>query len=131
MKAISSYRQKFLPLLIAGDVGAFLLWVIAGLATHQMYSSLLFNVARVAAPFLIGWFAVAPFTGAYDLSEASRARFLGRSVLTWLAGTCLGLLLRATLFHNGFVPIFAAVTLVVTALLVLGWRTAFSFLLNR
>ena len=131
MKAIGSYRQRSLPLLIAGDVGAFLLWVIAGLATHEMYSNLLFNVARVATPFLIGWFVVAPFTGAYDLSGASRGLFLRRSILTWLAGTCLGLLLRATLFHNGFVPIFAAVTLVVTALLVLGWRTVFAFLLNR
>ena len=131
MKAISSHRQKFLPLLIAGDVGAFLLWVVAGLATHQLDSNWLFNVVRVAAPFLIGWFAVAPFTGAYNLHGASRVVFLCRSLLTWLAGTCLGLLLRATLFHNGFVPIFAAVTLVVTALLVLGWRTAFAFLLNR
>jgi hypothetical protein len=131
MKAIGSYRQRSLPLLIAGDVGALLLWVMVGLATHEMYSNLLFNVARVATPFLIGWFAVAPFTGAYDLSGASRAPFLRRSALTWLAGTCLGLFLRATLFHNGFVPIFAAVTLVVTALLVLGWRTAFAFLLNR
>jgi hypothetical protein len=131
MKAVSSYRQKSLPFLITGDVAAWLLWVITGLATHQMSSNWLFNVVRVVAPFLIGWFAVAPFTGGYNLATTGRAVFLRRSVLTWIGGVCLGLLLRATLFHNGFVPIFAMVTLIVTALFVLGWRTTFAFLLNR
>ncbi len=131
MKLETSDRERSLPVLVAGDVVALLLWVVAGLATHQMYSHWLLNVIRVAAPFLIGWFVVAPFTGAYRLPAPSRRDFLARSALTWLAGVAIGLLLRATLFGNGFVPIFAVVTLVVTAVFVLGWRTAFAFLLDH
>ena len=106
------------------------LWVIVGLGSHNMTSNWLFNVVRVVAPFLLGWFAVAPFVGAYRIS-GNRRSFLLRSALAWLVGTALGLLLRATLFGEGFVPSFAAVTVVVTGIFVMGWRTAFALLLNR
>jgi hypothetical protein len=50
---------------------------------------------------------------------------MGRSILAWLIAVGVGLFLRATVFGSGFVPIFAAVTAGVTALFLLGWRTAF------
>lgn len=130
MKIANSAYQRSLPLLVGGDVVAFVLWVIVGLGSHHMTSNWLFNVVRVVAPFLLGWFAVAPFVGAYQVS-GDRRGFLLRSALAWLVGTAIGLLLRATLFGSGFNPSFAAVTIVVTGVFVMGWRTAFALLLNR
>ena len=125
-------RQRSLPALIVGDVVALLLFVVAGLANHRMNSNWLFNLLRISAPFLIGWFAVAPFTGAYTLPAKGAARaFLRRSALNWLLGVGLGLALRATLFREGFVPTFAAVTTIVTGLFVMGWRGLFVWLVRR
>ncbi len=132
MKVIPSIRANTLAVLVAGDILAFLAWVLAGLSSHRMGTNIVANVARVVAPFLIGWFVVAPFTGAYrrDLLRSPRA-FLGRSALAWLLGVGLGLALRARPFGSGFVPAFAAVTYVVTGVFVLGWRAAFVWLWRR
>ncbi|CAA9294263.1 MAG: hypothetical protein AVDCRST_MAG26-4335 [uncultured Chloroflexia bacterium] len=132
MKALPSFRENTLAILIAGDVVAFLGWVVAGLSSHRMGTNIVANLARVVAPFLIGWFVVAPFTGAYrrDLLRNPRA-FLGRSALAWLLGVGLGLALRARPFGSGFVPAFAAVTYAVTGVFVLGWRAAFVWLWQR
>ena len=123
MKLPVAFRSNRLGILVAGDVIAFVAWAVLGLASHRMAGDWLFNVVRVVAPFLIGWFAVAPFTGAYHRQLVRQpGAFLLRSALTWLLGVSLGLLLRATLFGSGFVPAFALVTFGVTGLLVLGWR---------
>ena len=132
MKSIAVVPRRLLVVLLAGDIVAWVLWVVAGLRTHQMSADWLQNVARIVAPFLIGWFAAAPFTRAYDLRSLQRpALFLGRSASCWLLALGIGLLLRATVFGDGFVPIFAAVTAAVTGLLVIGWRAAFSWLGRR
>ncbi len=126
MKRESPSAGRVTRILIAGDVVAMLLWVALGLASHRMSDNWLQNVVRIVAPFLIGWAVVAPFTRAYDLGALRRPfTFMRRSATCWFLATMLGLVHRATLFGSGFVPVFAAVTLVVTAVLVLGWRAAF------
>ncbi len=129
MRVSPSVRQNTRSILIVGDILALVLWVVVGLESHQMTSGMLGNVLRVSAPFLIGWFGVAAFTGAYRIDEG-RARFLGRTALTWLAAVAIGLLLRATLFGNDFVPTFALVTLVVTGVFMLGWRAVAALVLR-
>ncbi len=117
-------------MLAGGDAAALVLWVIVGLASHQMQTSWLWNVLRVSAPFLAGWFAVAPWTGAYQLPErGERMGFMRRSLVTWLLGVALGLLLRAIVFRDDVPPTFALITLLVTAVFVLGWRATFAWLL--
>ena len=124
--------QRRLEVLIAGDAAALLLFVAVGLASHEMNTNVLWNLVRIATPFLLGWFLVAPFTQAYDLSTVQQTgTFMRRSAITWLGGIGLGLLLRATLFREGFVPTFALVTLIVTGLFLLGWRSIFARLLSR
>ncbi len=132
MKVAPSFRENTLALLVVGDILAFLAWVVAGLSSHRMGTNVVANLVRVVAPFLIGWFVVAPFAGAYrrDLLQRPRA-FLGRSALAWLLGVGLGLALRARPFGSGFVPAFAAVTYVVTGVFVLGWRGVFVWLWRR
>ena len=129
MKLTDSAQRSALGILVAGDVIAWLAWIVVGLASHSMYESWLLNLSRVAAPFLIAWFVIAPVVGAYrQVSRQSRRRLLARSALAWLLATSLGLLLRRTLFGEGFVPIFALVTFTVTALFVLGWRALFAWI---
>ena len=126
MKLPVAFRSSRIGILVAGDVIAFVAWAVLGLASHRMAGDWLFNVVRVVAPFLIGWFVVAPFTGAYHVTPAQQpGAFLLRSALAWLLGVSLALLLRATLFGSGFVPVFALVTFGVTGLLVLGWRVVY------
>src|SRR5687768_11728322 len=99
-------------LLAAGDAIAMIAFGIVRFASHGMFSNWLFHVTRVGAPFLIGWFAAEPLTGAYRLPEPGRPRaFMARSALNWLLSMAIGLFLRATVFREGFVPTFALVTL--------------------
>jgi hypothetical protein len=126
MKQTWPARDRLLGFLVVGDVVAWVVWLVAGLATHRMRDNLLMNGVRIAAPFVIGWAVAALLTRAYDLRLLRQPMsFFARSVLCWLLAVGIGLGLRATLFGDGFVPIFAAVTIAFTALFVLGWRAAF------
>jgi hypothetical protein len=129
MRLSSSSRINARAILLVGDTLSLVLWVVVGLRSHQMTDNVLLQVVRVSAPFLIGWFAMAYWTGAYRTDEG-RTRFLARSAATWAGAVAIGLLLRATLFGEGFVPTFALVTLIVTAVFTLGWRTAAAWVLR-
>ena len=121
MRLSPSIRQNTRSILVVGDILSLVLWVVVGLESHEMTSNVIMDVLRVSAPFVIGWFAAAYWTGAYRVGEG-RARFMGRTALTWIAAVAIGLLLRATIFGSGFVLTFALVTLVVTGVFTLGWR---------
>ena len=132
MKHTDAVQRSSLGILVAGDMIAWLAWIVAGLASHAMYENWLLNLVRVGAPFLIAWLVAGPAVGAYrQIAYQARGVFLARSALAWLLATSLGLLLRATLFREGFVPIFALVTFAVTALFVLGWRAVYAWVIHR
>ena len=132
MRLTQTRTKASLPVLLAGDVLALLAFVLVGLSSHQMTSGVVANVTRIAAPLLIGWFAAVLLVGAYRLpAPGTRGDFLRRSALAWLLGIGLGLLLRNTVFGSNFSPVFAIITLVFTGLFLLGWRTAFAWLLAR
>jgi hypothetical protein len=129
MRAATRSNQSIVRLLVVGDVLALVLWVIVGRLSHNQTTGWLSNIVRIAAPFLIGWAVATLFVGPYDLGLLRRPlAFMGRSVLGWLIAVGIGLLLRATLFGDGFVPVFAAVTLGVTGVFLLGWRGVFIWL---
>ncbi|MBA3943499.1 MAG: DUF3054 domain-containing protein [Herpetosiphonaceae bacterium] len=130
MKPPTPSKQS-LPVLVAGDVLAVLLFVVVGRASHHEDGSWLFNLARIGSPFLLGWFAVAPFTGAYQLPPPRRGLWLRRSALTWLLGIGFGLVLRRFLFRDLVPPTFAVITLIFTGIFLLGWRTVFAVVSNR
>jgi len=132
MKQTWPAHNRLLAPLVVGDIVAWVVWLAAGLATHRMRDNLLANGVRIAAPFVIGWAVAALLTRAYDLRLLRQPRlFFARSVLCWLVAVGIGLGLRATLFGDGFVPIFAAVTVAFTALFVLGWRAVFVWVGRR
>jgi hypothetical protein len=120
--------------LAAGDALAFMLFAAIGRASHGEASGLdaVLQVAETAAPFAIGWFAVAPFVGAYRAEVAARPRaMLVRSALAWLIAWPIGLLLRALIRSSSIPATFAIITLVTVLIILLGWRGVFAWLSAR
>lgn len=120
------------PVLVIGDVLALLIFVIIGRLSHGFTNDWLINVARIATPFLIGWFAVALLIGAYraDLLRAPTA-LLWRSAVAWIVGDLLAFALRAFLFQNNVTLPFALTSVAFTGLFLLGWRAVYLWWHNR
>lgn len=120
-------------LLAAGDVVAILLFPLLGRGSHGLDESPALLVARVGAPFVIGWFAAALPLGAYTpgLVRTPRA-FMLRSAIAWLLGVVVvGLLLRNTVFGEEFKAPFAGIVSLFTGTFLLGWRGAYVRFLGR
>ncbi|WP_336037407.1 DUF3054 domain-containing protein [Halobacterium yunchengense] len=111
---------RFLP----GDLAAVFLLVLVGTIEH---GSLTANrYAGVLLPFLVGWFVVAPFGGAYDerVLESTRAA-MGYAVASWLGADFLGQLLRGTDYFPGNAdPVFFLVMLAVGSAFLVAARFA-------
>lgn len=123
MKTYSRWEKLFLAV---GDVIAFLLFAILGL-THHGLPITAERVVGAALPFLIPWFLIAPSLGVFDspvTHEPKRALWLVPSV--WLLCGLVGSLGRSLFLHRPFVPSFVAVALIVHALLLTLWRTAYA-----
>ena len=116
-------------LLVAGDLLVFLLFAALGRQSHEEGANLV-QVVGTAAPFAIGWFAVAPWLGAFSSTAPPRA-FLERTALAWLCAWPAGLLLRAIILRRGIPLSFAVVVLVTNAVFLLGWRGAYVVLHRR
>lgn len=120
--------------LAVGDAIAFLAFAAAGRNTHAEAAGLgaLPQVIETAAPFMIGWFLVAPLVGAYRADVTSNPqRMLTRSALAWLVAWPIGLGLRALIRQSGIPLSFALVTLFVVLTIVLIWRLVFALLARR
>jgi hypothetical protein len=133
-RSIAALRMRRNAILMAGDTLAFMLFAALGRASHSEAAGLaaILQVAETAAPFAIGWFAVAPFAGAYrgEVIEQPR-RMLARSALAWLLAWPLGLLLRALIRQTAIPLSFAIVTLIINMLILLGWRGVYAWLASR
>src|SRR5215216_3593152 len=101
--------------LAVGDALAFMLFAAIGRASHGEASGLnaILQVAETAAPFMVGWFVIAPFAGAYASASSSRPRsMLGRVALAWLIAWPIGLVLRTLIRSTSSAPTFAVITLI-------------------
>lgn len=115
--------------LLAGDVVALLVFAAVGRRSHGEAAGLAaaLEVARTAAPFILGWLATAPWLGAYSpRATATPARMLQVTALAWPAALLVGALLRALLIGRLSPPSFYVVTFLAALLLLGGWRLAFS-----
>ena len=90
-------RPVRLAKLVAGDAFAILLFAAVGRSNHGESLDQVSDVLATAAPFLIGWFATAPFTGAFG--DAAIGTKPGEAAVTaakgWIVGVPAGLLARA------------------------------------
>ncbi|MCU0491652.1 MAG: DUF3054 domain-containing protein [Chloroflexaceae bacterium] len=123
-------------LLIVGDIIAFLVFAAIGRRSHGEAAGFdaLVAVFTTAAPFLLGWFAVAPWLGAFKTGDGTTTnvgRMVGRTALAWLAALPVGLLLRALFLWREIPLSFAIVTLLTNAAILCGWRAAFAWWAGR
>lgn len=118
--------------LAAGDAASFLLFAAVGRTTHNEASGItaLLQVAETALPFALGWFAVAPFAGAFRRSKTTGpVRMLARTELAWVLAWPVTLVLRWAIAPDHNVPFsFAIVILLANALFLGLWRTAFALI---
>lgn len=135
-------RPGLVAALVAGDLLAFLVFAAIGRRSHGAAAGLdaLLAVAWTAAPFMLGWFAVAPFSGAlrWGLPAPAKvapsrgalvAALTRRTALTWLLALPLGLLLRAIFLQRGIPLSFAIVTFATNLVILCGWRAVFAWLI--
>lgn len=120
--------------LIVGDIVSFLVFSALGRNNHGEAAGLsaLTLIAGTAAPFLIGWFVVASFTGALRGSLLRQPKeLLTRTLISWLLAWPLGLLLRALFLQRGIPMSFAIVVGITNTILLLGWRGIAAYIFNR
>ncbi|HEV8190899.1 MAG TPA: DUF3054 domain-containing protein [Ktedonobacterales bacterium] len=120
--------------LVAGDLISFLIFTIAGRDTHRETAGLdaISQTLSTALPFVLGWFLVAPWLGAFRREKTrTPIAMLKRTELSWLCALPLVLALR-WIFAGHIPPLsFAIVLALVNALLLGGWRTAFAWIVGR
>lgn len=120
--------------LAVGDLVIFLVFATQGRSTHGETITAA-TVVATAAPFIISWFVIAPFVGAFGHRGAALstrpAPLVQKAAVSWLVAWAVAILLRYAVFHGGITPAFAIVALLFNGVLLLGWRTAVSFALWR
>jgi hypothetical protein len=141
MSWTNSWRLPIAPtgagraaVLAAGDVIAFLIFSAIGRASHAEAAGFgaLLQIAETAAPFMAGWFVVAPLAGLFraDIAAAPR-RMLARTSLAWLVALPIGLALRALIRQTSIPISFALVTFVSVLVILMLWRGLFALLGRR
>jgi hypothetical protein len=130
----SSTARRRTALLVVGDALALVIFAAIGRASHGEDAGLraLAQVAETAAPFIIGWFAVAPPIGAYRADVAGAlSPMLARTALTWLIAWPIGLGLRAVIRQTTIPLSFALVTFITVLAIMALWRGAFALIAAR
>lgn len=128
---------KQIALLAVGDLLALLLFVWIGRSSHAMSVTNVAAVFNTAAPFIIGWFVVAPWFGLFQVEVSqSWRKLLPRLLLAWVViGGPLSLILRTIFLGRslltGIIPAFALITMIVTSLFLIIWRLGYVWWSNR
>lgn len=116
-------------ILIVGDLLALLIFAAIGRRSHGEAAGLdaLLEIARTAAPFIGGWFAVAPLLGAFRAAGTSGpAAMIRETALAWLVALPVGALLRVLMIGRFSPPSFYVVTFLTVLILLGGWRAVYA-----
>jgi hypothetical protein len=116
--------------LLIGDMLVFLLFSAVGRRSHGEAADLdtFLQIVLTATPFVIGWFIVAPFTGAFRRGlETQPTKMAQWTILSWLPAWIMGFTLRGIFVNHAVPPIsFGIVSLLSNMLLLLLWRVLFA-----
>lgn len=115
--------------LAAGDLVALVIFAALGRRSHGEAAGLgaALELARTALPFVVGWFAVAPFAGAFDPRRtAGVGPMLRATLLGWAGGLGVGAVVRALLIGRLSPVSFYVVTFIVALALLGAWRGIFA-----
>jgi len=117
-----------LPLAV-GDLLAILGVLTYGMIEHGTFAA--GHAIEVYAPFVIGWGVAAVLIGAYSPGAAESAKAaIPLGLRTWILAALIGFGLRWAVFTGGLDPIFVAITLVLTGVLIGGFRWLYFKLLG-
>jgi hypothetical protein len=120
-----------LYLLVVGDTLVFLIFAAGGRNQHHESGGLV-DVVTTALPFLVAWFVVAPWFGAFRPPATAMVRaVVQRMAMAWIVAWILGLALRVAVQQRGIDGAFPVIALLFNAVLLLGWRAAFTWYLTR
>src|SRR5690242_15895907 len=108
--------------LVVGDLIAFVVFATLGRDTHHEATGLgaIGETLWTALPFMLGWFLVAPWLGAFRRAGTERPLdMLQRTEIAWLASWPVALLLRWALTPDHHLPplAFAIVALLANAVI--------------
>jgi len=112
-------------LLVGGDLAFLLLFIAIGRNNHGESLDIT-SVFSTAAPFLLGWFGAADIQRAFgkeaqggDVKAAAK-----KAGVVWATGIPVGIFVRSA--QRGYLPdtSFVIVTLAVTLVFLVGWRSA-------
>jgi hypothetical protein len=130
-KSLRNSATSILYLLVVGDTLVFLIFAAGGRDQHHESGGLI-DVVTTALPFLVAWFVVAPWFGAFRSPAESTVRVVAqRTALAWVVAWIVGLILRAGVQQRGIDGAFPAIALLFNAVLLVGWRSAFAYYLGR
>lgn len=127
--------RKRVTYLVIGDVFCFLFFASLGSIQHGTNPALnVFYYVWVALPFMIGWFLISPWVGAFKAELATRpTKMLARTVLSWVAAWPVAMLIRwlVDYFGGHTLPFanfmsFAFIALAFNLGLLLLWRWPFA-----
>jgi hypothetical protein len=120
-------RDKNLLLLVIGDIVCALIITIIGFITH--YGQI--EGWRWLASFLpvcIGWLAIAPWLGVYQVSHYLKPAHAWRAALAALLSAPLAAAIRGAWLNTAILPMFVLVLGLTDALGLLLWRSLWPFL---
>jgi hypothetical protein len=117
--------------LIVGDVTMFGLFVAIGRRSHSEPTTF-GEIVQIAAPFALGWLAVAPWFKLFrpEVYTAPR-RALVHTTAAWALAAPLGLALRTFAWNREFKIAFAITTFLFNLALLLLWRGLIARKLKR
>ena len=113
-------------ILIGGDVFVITLFVILGLNSHGGIS--LEGWARNAAPLTASWLVIGLALGAYRPEIAPNlTAILPRVAIAWPIAAITGLVARYLVVDHGLEFSFIIVTVLINLVMLLAWRSAYTF----
>lgn len=121
--------------LVLGDIVVFLVFAAIGRRSHGEEAGLsaVLQVVTTAVPFLLGWFLVAPFIGAFRRDiMADPLKMARRTALAWLAAWPVAMLLRGLLVDHAIPPwTFWLVAFLSNTVFLQIWRLPYALIVKR
>jgi len=128
---LNSQDRKFLVGVIVGDIVALFLATVIGFASHGSLDSAGTRFFSTFLPLILGWFAIAPFLGLFDLNDISSYKQLWRPLYVMLVSAPLAGWIRGVMLNSPVLPLFVLILGLSTALIMLIWRLVALIIVNK
>lgn len=128
---LKSQDRKILAVLALGDIAALFLATIIGFASHGSLSSAGTRFFTTFIPLVLGWSAIAPFVGLFDLNSVRDYKNLWRPLYAALVSAPLVGWFRGVMLNAPVLPLFVLILGLSTALIMFVWRLLALYILKK